>query len=213
MTTNSIKKIAAVSALIFMGACDMYHETYMTPNRIQIEERQFEDTRKVSEASDAYLDAIANNYTAKGVGAVDLTVSYDPFTGKRSADNASAAANKIAERLEERGLRGARVSIKPVTGMGSASDVTIAYTAVNALPPKDCALMDGIESTTSEPDPTYKLGCSVDTFLVEQVARPKDLAGRVSDDTTSDGRRAANMVEMYRGGMGNKPLEGEKATK
>jgi len=41
---------------------------------------------------------------------------------------------------------------------------------------------------------------------------PRDLAGRGRVDPGSDGRRASNIGEIYRSGVGNEPLEGLSAT-
>lgn len=198
--------------LTVLGACDMYRETYVTPNRIQIEQSVFNEARALEQVNDGYLDSVAEEYNRTGTGPVTVSVSYDPFAKANNATKARVEAEKIAHELGTRGVGGVNAVILPVSGSGAVSDVSLSFVTYNALPPKDCTLMDGIETRRAESDPNYKLGCSVDAMLVQQVARPKDLAGRAGDDTTSDGRRAANMVEIYRGGIGNKPLEGESAS-
>lgn len=190
----------------------MYQETYVTPNKIQIEQSVFDDTRSLAQVNDAYLDSLADEYNRTGTGPVTVSVSYDPFAKANTAPQARAVAENIAKQLGSRGVGSANVAIMPVSGSGAVSNLSVSFVTYNALPPKDCTLMDGIETRHAESDPNYKLGCSVDAMLVQQVARPKDLAGRAGDDATSDGRRAANMVDLYRGGLGNKPLEGESAS-
>ena len=89
----------------------------------------------------------------------------------------------------------------------------VRYDSYSALPPEDCGPMPGLESTEDVSfDENYRLGCSVDMLTARQIARPKDLLGREQQETTSDGRRGSNIVETYRTGTPNEPLEGESAT-
>ena len=68
----------------------------------------------------------------------------------------------------------------------------------------------------SEPNakPQYRMGCTVETLLARQVARPSDLLGKQGFETNADGRRQERVVST-RGYYGDKPndaLNGESAT-
>ncbi len=57
----------------------------------------------------------------------------------------------------------------------------------------------------------YKLGCSIETYVSRQIARPKDLLGN-DNMGNADGRPRVNGVEPYMTGAPNKELSGETAS-
>ena len=57
----------------------------------------------------------------------------------------------------------------------------------------------------------YRLGCTIETQISRQVARPGDLEGRDTMDNP-DGRKTANTVEPYMTGAPNPALTGETAS-
>lgn len=205
--------VFAVLAVGGLSACDMnmYHETYITPKKMEVREERFYAEAPASEVSDAYLQTTATIYEQSGRGPLQAAVTYDPGSSSNTAKKASGKARVIADALHANGVDDVDVSIMPVVGQGDESQVLFSYDSYKVTPP-DCALMPGMETTSIDPDPTYRLGCSVSTVLAKQIARPKDLAGQVDANTTSDGRRAAKIVEIYRAGSKDKKLEGESAS-
>jgi pilus assembly protein CpaD len=201
-----------IAVLIGLCACDMHEPPYTSPNRMQVVEGDFFEKVPVSQASDAYLESIAVDYDRHGQGPVDVTVTYDPSSKTNTAMRAGNAASRIGNALHRNGVGNVNVSTMPVHAQGTVSDVLIAYNSYTAKGPKDCSDMAGINSRSIEASPDYKLGCSVDNAMVKQIARPKDLAGRTQEDQDTDGRRSTNIVEGYRTGAPNKPLEGETAS-
>ena len=100
-------------------------------------------------------------------------------------------------------------TILPVKGSGNISRALVSYDTYAVKVPDDCEMMDGMEDRNVDPDEDYKLGCTRDALFAKQIANPKDLTGRSVDNQTSDGRRAANIVDRYRTGEPNAALEGE----
>ncbi len=199
-------------ALVSLCGCDMHRDTWVSPNKMQVEQKEFFEQVTVQEASAGYIGALAQDYDKRGKGPLDLTVTYDPASKTNTAMRASNNASRIGAALRDDGVPEVNVSILPVHQSGGVSNVLVGYDSYTALPPKDCTEIAGINSTNIEADPDYKLGCSVNTALSQQIARPKDLAGSETDNPITDGRRSANIVERYRMGTPNKALEGETAS-
>lgn len=72
--------------------------------------------------------------------------------------------------------------------------------------------MPGTGDLAVEPDPKYRLGCTIQTLTAQQISQPKNLEGQDNVDATTDGRSSANIVEIVRSGAENKPLDGENAS-
>lgn len=205
---------------VFMGmafviglcGCEMYHAPYTTPNRMQVVEGDFYEKVPVAQASEGYLESIAADYERHGNGPFDVTVTYDPASKTNTAMRAGNVASRIGATLHKNGVHDINVSTMPVHAQGGESDVLLAYSSYTAKGPKDCTEMAGLNYRTVEASPDYKLGCSIDKAMAEQIARPKDLAGRSHVDPDTDGRRNANIVERYRTGTPNEPLEGVTAS-
>ncbi len=208
-------KFVVFLALILGGltACDtnMYHETYITPKKMEVRESRFYAEAPASDVDGAYLQTAATIYEQSGRGPFQAVVTYDPDSSSNTARKASGKATAVSDALRGNGVDEVEVSTMPVVGQGSVSQVLLSYDSYEVTPP-DCDLMPGMEGNSVDPDPAYKLGCSVNTILARQIARPKDLVGQVDENTTSDGRRAAKIVEIYRAGSKDKKLEGESAS-
>lgn len=199
-------------AFAALSACDMYHKTYVSPNKMQIVETSYSEQVPLGLVNDSYLEVVAGKYDQQGRGPFDLTVAYDPASKENNAARAGAEASKIAGKLARNGIKDMNVSIMPAHEHGETMSVLMSYDSYEARPPEDCGLMAGMEGTQIEADPNYKLGCSVNTILAKQIARPRDLAGIVDESPTSDGRRASKIIEIYRAGSKDQKLEGESAS-
>lgn len=200
-----------LGALPGLGACSMYSEGNISPNRIQVEETKFAEQIPVSDMDSATVAGLARHYDKHGSGPVDLTVTYDPKSSTNTAMTASNEAARIVTAFRKEGVRDVSANILPVKDGGDEGTAVISFTAYNALAPKDCTVMEGLNTTQITVQPDYKLGCTMDTVFARQIARPKDLNGQGAG-ATSDGRPASNIVEVYRTGAPNEPLEGETAS-
>lgn len=217
-TMNVIRLDIALALLMglfaFLGlsACDLETETSLSHNRMQVQPDQFFEQVPVSAVDESYVDRTVIDYRRQGAGPMDLTVTYDPVSKSNTAMKASARASDIAAVFARRGLADVKASILPVQDQGDGSSLMVSYDSYKALPPRDCPMMRGAEDRDFRPEEDYRLGCTLDTVMARQI-RPKDLAGRESADQKTDGRRNANIVEVYRTGTPNKALEGETASK
>lgn len=206
------------AALLLIGAqsisacSELYSETWVSPNRIQVEEKKVTQEIPVGDLDATALAGLADHYDRHGEGPLELTITYDPKSSSNTAMNASNEASRIVQVLRQNGLHNVHPGILPVNAQGEDSKAVISYMSYDALAPKDCTLMEGVESGADlRADEGYKLGCSVDTLFARQIARPKDLKGQ-GVDSTSEGRRSSNIVDYYRSGQPNEPLEGESAS-
>ncbi len=195
------------------GGIDMYKSGTMNDTHIQVKEQSFSDDVAISEANEEYLSALAYHYNKYGDGVVDLVVAYDPHSYRNTAMNATNAVSDIAQNLRENGVRDINARIIPIQTLGDEARVQIAYNSFTAQAPDGCdEMLPGMNGTALEHNPHYKMGCSVDTLIARQVAKPKHLIGRGAADHDTDGRAAANIVDVYRSGVKNEPLDGETAS-
>ncbi|MCB1783792.1 MAG: hypothetical protein KDI13_07315 [Alphaproteobacteria bacterium] len=210
-------KLVALVALGVMalplGACEMYAPGSITEQRMQVQESVFSEDMMLSDFSDAHVSALARHYTAHGDGGLDVTVTYDPRSYRNTAMYATQGAAKIASDLRDAGVDDVRTNILPVQGQGDDAHVMVRYNSYTAKAPDGCGTMPGFsDGRKLEYNPDYKLGCTVDTMIAKQVAHPKDLLGQGNVDETTEGRSAANIIEVYRSGAKNEPLQGQTAS-
>lgn len=204
--------LLAMTAMMTLGACEMYAPPNLNQTKIQVAEEGVSQTIPVSQVSDDALSALAQDYNDRGGSPMSVVVTYDPRSNRNTAMMAGNHASGIAKTLRKYGVDAISSSILPVKDQGDEAQVMISYNAVAALAPDGCGDMPGMKGNQLEPDPNYKLGCGVDSMIAKQVARPSDLLGRGVSDPTTDGRSAANVIDAYRMGTQNKPLSGESAS-
>lgn len=204
----------AIYTTLFLGVltlsgCEMHHPSYMTENRIQVQEQVYTEHYSHTDFNAA---AIANLYDRQGDGPLHLTVTYDPLSKTNTAMHAGDAAAAYARDLRKQGVALVESGILPIKDSGEGSKVFVGYQSYSAQAPKDCGLISGLSGNILEAEADYKLGCSVDTVFARQIARPSDLAGQSEKQYTTDGRRSANIIETYRAGAPNDGLDGESAS-
>ncbi len=200
-----------LAAFAALPGC-LYQEGTITENRVQVKEERFVQKIPLKEASGEYLAGLAKHYEKHGDGPVALSVTYDPRSRTNTAMHASQEAAHLVRTLRDEGVRNIKADILPVKEQGDGAVMIVSYMSYTAHAPKDCGVMPGINDTDISSDEEYRMGCTLETMFARQVSRPKDLLGQGRVDPTSDGRRASNMGEMYRGGLGNESLEGESAS-
>ncbi len=208
---KSSLKILALTSVVFAGACSLDSPTKITDKRVQVEHERFVEDTTVEDFDSHEVAALAQHYARHGSGPLDLTVTYDPQSSTATAMNASAKAAKLADDLRANGVDNVKTNILPVKS-SHVSKVLITYDGFNALAPDDCEMISGYHNRGTDADPDYEMGCSVDTLFAKQIARPKDLYGQADTNTTSDGRRASNITEIYRTGAPSAELSGENAS-
>ena len=198
--------------IVGLAACDFHHPTYMTENKIRVERGVQRHDMDVHDFSNTQAKIIAHDYDGAGAGDARLSVTYDPTSPINTAAHARTHLAKALTLLRGNGLSTVMGNIMPVHNSGENSRLLLTYDAYSAHAPAGCGAMSGLNNNVVENDRDYKLGCSRDTLFARQIARPKDLIGQGSIGATTDGRRAANILEPYRAGIPNESLRGESAS-
>ncbi len=211
---NIVVTVASLcGVLILLAACgDMYMPGTLNNNRLQVKEEKFSEATPVAEADERYVSSVAEQYARSGGGGMDISVTYDPASASNTAMQAGGNAARIAAALRKQGVADIKAGVLPVRGQGEESLALVSYDSWAAEAPEDCGTLPGFDSTDIDHKEDYKMGCTVETVFARQIARPKDLAGHAPPDPRTDGRRAANVVEVYRTGAPNEPLEGQTAS-
>jgi|JI10StandDraft_1071094.scaffolds.fasta_scaffold248364_2 pilus assembly protein CpaD len=208
----------ALMACVTTGAigltgCSIDMPTYAHSERIQLATDNYSERFETTSVGSVQLDQIAEHYSRYGTGQAEVIISYDPRSKKNTAMKATDELHRISSELSKRGVKNLKGSIMAADGSGDISEMMVGYTTMTAEAPEGCdKMMPGYETSHVDIDPDYDLGCSLDTMIARQVARPADLAGRVPDPQDGDGRRAGAVVEPYREGNPNDALSGAMTT-
>lgn len=196
-----------------LGGCDMYAPGSLNEKHVQVQESTFNEDIALSEFTQNHVDALARYYEKFGGGVMDVTVTYDPRSYRNTAMKATQESSKIVSALRGAGVRDVHASILPIEMQGDLARVLISYDTYSAHAPDGCGEMPGMDGkNTVEYNPDYRLGCSIQSAMVKQVAHPKDLMGQGNVDGKTEGRSASNIIESYRYGSKNEPLDGESAS-
>jgi type IV pilus biogenesis protein CpaD/CtpE len=204
--------LLSLVALTLLSGCSMYQEGTLTESRVQVKEENFAEEIPISQFDVNVIAGMSQHYRKHGDGPLHLTVSYDPHSQTNTAMNASNHMARMVRDFKSNGVHDVAADILPVQGQGDDGMVVVSYTSYTAAAPDDCGVLPGFEDTIVDQNEEYRIGCTLERMYARQAAHPRDLMGRGSDGSLSDGRRASNMGEMYRGGLGNKALEGESAS-
>lgn len=203
----------------FLGGCEMNSPTWVSQDRVEVHANQFTDTFETAKLDDGMIRAIAVNYYRYGNGTMNLVVGYDPKSRANTSAKAAQEASRLNAELRRNGVKDLNVQTVVLAGSGDRSLTTITFPALVAKAPSRCGTIPGYDTPTGVPMrgegvPHYELGCTVETMMAKQIARPGDLLGRPGFETNADGRRQ-NAVAAERGYYGNKanpPLEGETSS-
>ena len=219
--TRTLKILLCVTVLTQVSACSIDEPTWVSSSRVEVHEEGFSDTFDTTSLDKGMLRAIGVNYYRYGNGPMDVTVSYNKNSGSNSQQRASSEAKRIESELKRNGVRNLRVGTAPNENTGDVSKTRISFPALTAKPPQDCGLMPGyVDAQTGTPEDAeggpkgYAMGCTIETMMAKQIARPGDLLGRPGFETNADARRQEAVI-WQRGYYGNKsfdPLNGESAS-
>lgn len=216
MTHRKILQFAAsVLVLSTLVGCEVHVPSKANNSRLELVQTGEQTAFAVSDLGRTQLQQIAEHHERYGQTPVMLTVTYDPAV-KGAAGAATRDGQRLGAALKDLGVSRAQYETLPVAAQGPARLVLVQYDALTAQPPSDCGSVPGLESTVVSPDGAkteddYRLGCSVETLIAKQVARPSDLAGNTTMGPY-DGARASGQLEDYRKGEEFKPLTGEMAS-
>lgn len=193
--------------------CNLSEPTTLNDSQIRVQEEMLMRDVALSDVDESFIGSLARHYTKHGGGAMDLIVTYDPKSYRNTAMGATNKISDIVSALRDRGVVNVNASIMPINAQGDLPRLLIAYNSFTAHAPKGCEeMMPGMNGRPVGGGAEYKLGCSIDTLMARQVAKPQHLLGRGATGAATDGRSAANIVDLYRMGAENKELGGESAT-
>lgn len=154
--------------------------------------------------NDNDLHDVAALWDRSGQSPVHLIATYRPGDEGVAKRNAQTAA----DRLKNLGVKDVDVNLLP-----AAQNTIIAQ-----MKTLTAGAVSGCTKTpeTGDVDKNYdyhdyRLGCGVDKYMGMQVAKTRDLEGRVPGqgyDTNSDAQRQGAIVDTYRSGKPNEKLEG-----
>ncbi len=209
-------------ALIILGACaplflsgcarDLSEPSWISGNSVQVQEHSFVEEVALSDVTNEFVSKTAKHYNKYGGGPVNLSVTYNPNIKGSSSIKASGTAAKIAASFRSKGVRDVEIDVLPVGDQGQDAKLILSYTSYTAHAPKDCGVLYGFDDNKNNINRDYEMGCTIETVMARQIARPKDLLGVGSVNPTTDGRRSGNIVETYRTGAPNEALDGLSAS-
>ncbi len=206
-------------ASLTVSACTFEQPTWTNGDRVEVHQGDFTDTFKTDELDQATLHAIANQYYRYGNGPMNVAVTYNPQSRVNTAPRARSELSRIEKALQSEGVRDLQSSVLSSDNTDDRSTTIVTFAALTAQAPAGCTMMPGYDSPTQVPNsaekinPDYKLGCSVETLISKQVARPGDLLGRPGFETDADGRRQEKVLNRgYYGTVSNAPLQGPSVT-
>lgn len=215
---HSIKCGALVSGLMVLsmgaglGGCSKdYMQSNITESKIRVEQNKSVQEIPVAQIHTAMLDQMALNYVRNGGDTIDLTLTYNPENSGNPDLVARQKAFEIADYMESR----QNITVKPYTiPVKNSAEMIAVFSAMNytAHPPEGCDVMSGFNDKSHNIQDDYQYGCTVQTVIARQIARPKDLLGTARDANTTDGRAVVNSLQEMRAGVVNEMLEGQTAT-
>ncbi len=217
------KVILALSSVLLLSGCTSIVESDTWINqagRAQVSEDQFTDGFDTAKLDAGMLHAIANYYERFGNGPMNVVVSYDPKSKINTRPKAQQALSSIQNGLSKNGVGDMKAALSAVSGSGDVSTTLVSFPAITASAPQGCGMMPGYTDPSQDiPNDTnikqpYGYGCTIETLLARQVAKPSDLMGKQGFETNGDGRRAERVISTrgYYSDTANKKLDGESVS-
>lgn len=214
-------KLFLCMTIISTTACTLDEPTWVNPSRVEVHEEGFTDNFDTSSLDQGTLRAIGANYDRYGNGPMDVAVSYDPKSKTNTEAKAKTELRKIQAELQRNGVSDIRASVTPGENTGEKSSTMVSFPALTARAPRNCGLMPGYtDAQTGTPEDAegehkgYAIGCTVESLMAKQIARPGDLLGRPGFETNADALRQERVIwkRGYYSDRSNPPLEGEAAS-
>ena len=213
---KNTKTLLALSLLAVsaqgLSACRMSTPTNLNQNRVEVHESNYYDEQLIENVTDSYLSGLASHYARYGDGPMYISIAYDPKSRNATAMQATQKASQISTFLRRKGVRDLKVDLLPVQGDGIGMRTLTSYTIYNAQAPKDCTLMSGFEDLDHKTTKDYAMGCTVETVIARQIARPKDLKGENQMPGTTDSYGSYPTLNPVLFNSRNEQLGGESSS-
>ncbi|MBI1216356.1 MAG: hypothetical protein GC185_11150 [Alphaproteobacteria bacterium] len=196
-----------IVSLATLSACDM-----TTPSQVKTGEIRVMDSMKTVRVDAQAVDeqqvaVIADDYRATGKSRVMLLLPYlEGNPVNRVAARHRGEMYKKA--LMKRGVGEVEVSYLAVKDPQKAQTGVLSYMAETAEGPKDCTPLVGYNGgDTRTAMEKYGIGCEMKTAISRMVVQPSDLMGK-GGTPQDESRREGAVVEKYKAGTQNTPLQG-----
>jgi type IV pilus biogenesis protein CpaD/CtpE len=198
----------ALAAGLFLGACDASVPSKVNVTSITVQEQMVTAELDAGKPDPARVHVVAEDILKRARGPVNMTVPYLPG-GEKLAEKQAAAYTKA---FAKEGIKDIHVVTVAVADVQYTRKVVIDFRALAALPPEGCQRIPGyMGAENSADEERYRYGCEHDTILSKMVADPSDLLGK-SGSQDGDSRRAGPMLERYKTGVKNEPIQGMNAS-
>jgi type IV pilus biogenesis protein CpaD/CtpE len=202
--------LLAAAGALFCAACTLQSPTQFVQKRVEIVPGDYDASVPAAAFDRAKAREIAAGYARDGHGTMEITVTYDPHSRANTARAANDTAARVSALLKEFGVADFRAGILPVNA-SAESLVLLRYPTLTARAPEGCIDAFRIDDINAEAYRNYAMGCTTETYISKQVAKPSDLLGR--DGTApSSGRRQNNIIERYQSGTPNPEMQGIHST-
>jgi type IV pilus biogenesis protein CpaD/CtpE len=206
LNQNKIFSLSVATALM-LGACSPFTSpTSMNLNSAQLSREMVVEQIPMTAVTENKLNELADEYASNATGPLDLTLSYDPRSQSYTAMSALNDLKDIKAALHSKGVESINTQTLAVTNAKPL--LMVNYDTITAHGPANCTDLPGLnDNETGRFIEGYKFGCSTETLIAKQIARPADLEGN-DDLGQRSARREVTVVEPNAAGVRNQRLQG-----
>ena len=201
---------ALLSATLMLGACDVTTPSQLKTGQMQVGEGVAVKHLPAGRLDEEQVNVVADDYIRNGKGAVRVVVPYMAGNPLERV-TAERQGNLYKKAFARRGVATV-VNYISVHSGADAENLYVSYTSTQAYPPSDCMHMTGADgASTINEVRHYQMGCEMDMAMSQMIVHPDDLMG-VAGTPDDYSRRQGAVVEHYRAGTTNAPLNGLNAS-
>ena len=199
-----------VSAMLAAG-CDMSTPSQYNVTQIRVKETVKTETLNAFSVDADKVSLVAADYLRNGKGKMDITMSYRSGDPLKEIEIRQQGRN-YQDAFARNGVKNVRVDYVAMTDAAYVGQAVISYPAVVAMAPQGCRRIPGYQGADNIDEmEKYRIGCDTQTALSRMVAHPGDLEGNAGVPE-GDSRRQGSVVEKYKAGTQNTPLQGLSAS-
>jgi type IV pilus biogenesis protein CpaD/CtpE len=194
---------------MILSACDM-----TTPSQVKTGEMQLVDAMKTVDLDPTRVNVeqvniIAGDYGRNSEGPMRHVLTYRPGNPLNKVA-AESQGRKYAENFAKYGVK--RLEVSYVESGDVNAKAVLSYMALKALPPRNCVSSSSLAGAdTLENTENYGMGCTMQISQSQMISRPGDLMG-TSGNPDEEAKRMGVIVDKYRSGVSNPPLQGLNAS-
>lgn len=165
----------------------------------------------LSSFSKTKAEILAKDYLMQNLNQpLRLLITYTENV-RNAERNAKDKSREVEEIFRKLGIKHIHTEYLATT-QAEANQLIISYPSYVARAPIDCREMPTENGAQSdEINKNYKMGCGIQSALVQQIADPKDLLGRAGVGR-GDAKRTGIVSEPYMTGVQNDPMDGLRSS-